>query len=267
MTLFFQVIPTFLLIFCRITSFFVVVPILSSKNVPMMFKIGLSVFISFIIFSTMALNKPIPIDGEYILLIIREMLIGVLLGFLGYLFFTVVQTAGSFMDMQIGFSMASVIDPLTGASSPMLGNLKYMIAVLLFLSFDGHHFLIRAIIDSYRWVPLDNQLFAHIYNGQISDFLFRSLSKMFYLSFQLAAPIVAALFLTDLGLGLLTRVAPQFNIFVIGAPLKMMLGFFLLVILFPELNSQFQNLFATIFDYMEKLLQLISGSQQSTPLK
>ncbi|KRF31913.1 flagellar biosynthetic protein FliR [Paenibacillus sp. Soil787] len=265
MTYFFQAIPIFLLIFCRITSFFVVVPILSSRNVPMMFKIGLSVFISFIIFATMGLGKPFPMDGEYLLLIIREMLVGVLLGFLAYIFFTVVQIAGSFMDMQIGFSMASVIDPLTGASTPMLGNLKYMIAVLLFLSFDGHHFLIRAIIDSYRWIPLDNQLFARIYDGQISNFLFQSLSKMFYLSFQLAAPIIAALFLTDLGLGLLTRVAPQFNIFVIGAPLKMILGFFLLVILFPELISQFQHLFATIFDYMEKLLQLISGTQQPSP--
>ena len=74
MAYFFQVIPIFLLIFCRITSFFVVVPILSSRNVPMMFKIGLSVFISLIIFATMGLDKPIPMDGEYILLIIREML-------------------------------------------------------------------------------------------------------------------------------------------------------------------------------------------------
>jgi flagellar biosynthetic protein FliR len=260
-----QAIPIYLLIFCRITSFFVVVPILSSRNVPMMFKVGLSVFISLIIFATMGMEKPIPIDGVYVLLVIREMLIGVLLGFLAYLFFTVVQTAGSFMDMQIGFSMASVIDPLSGTSTPMLGNLKYMIAVLLFLSFDGHHYLIRAIIDSYNWVPIDNELFSRIYDGKISDFLFQSLSKMFYLSFQLAAPIVAALFLTDLGLGLLTRVAPQFNIFVIGAPLKMILGFFLLVIIFPELISQFQQLFGTIFDYMEKMLQIIGGTQQTSP--
>lgn len=265
MTLVFQAIPIFLLIFCRITSFFVVVPILSSKNVPMMFKIGLSVFISFLIFASMGLDKPIPMDGEYVLLIIREMLIGILLGFLAYIFFSAVQIAGSFMDMQIGFSMASVIDPLTGTSSPMLGNLKYMIAVLLFLSFDGHHYLIRAIMDSYKWVPLDNQLFTRIYNGQISDFLFHSFGKMFYLSFQLAAPVIAALFLTDLGLGLLTRVAPQFNIFVIGAPLKMILGFFLLIVLFPELISQFQYLFSTIFDSMEKLLGLISGTQQPSP--
>ncbi|MDR6552804.1 flagellar biosynthetic protein FliR [Paenibacillus qinlingensis] len=231
----------------------------------MMFKVGLSVFISLIIFAPMGLGKTIPIDSIYLLLIIREMLIGVLLGFLVYLFFTVVQAAGSFMDMQIGISMASIIDPLTGASTPLIGNLKYMIAVLLFLSFDGHHYLIRAIIDSYKWVPIDNALFSHIYDGQISDFLLKSLSRMFYLSFQLAAPIVAALFLADLGLGLLTRVAPQFNVFVIGAPLKMILGFVLLVIIFPELISQFQHLFGTIFDQLEKMLQIMSGPTQTTP--
>ncbi|WP_312029505.1 flagellar biosynthetic protein FliR [Paenibacillus sedimenti] len=220
MELFFKVLPSFLLIFCRITSFFVVVPVLSSRNVPTMFKIGLSIFISLIAFTTLSINEPVLIDGQYVLLILREMLVGIVLGFLAYIFFTVVQTAGAIMDMQIGFSMANVIDPLTGVSTPMLGNLKYMVAVLLFLTFDGHHYFIRAIIDSYQWIPLNNQLFDRIYNGQISDFLFQSFSKMFYLSFQLAAPVVAALFLADLGLGLLTRVAPQFNIFVIGAPLK-----------------------------------------------
>ncbi|NEW05560.1 flagellar type III secretion system protein FliR [Paenibacillus sp. SYP-B3998] len=265
MALFFQMLPSFLLIFCRITSFFVVVPVFSSKNVPTMFKIGLALFISLIIFTGMGIQQPIPMDGQYVLLIIREILVGVLLGFLAYVFFTVVQTAGAILDMQIGFSMANVIDPLTGVSSPLLGNLKYMIAVLLFLSFDGHHFLIKAIIDSYRWIPLDNQLFDRIYHGQISDFLFRSFSKMFYLSFQMAAPIVAALFLADLGLGLLTRVAPQFNIFVVGAPFKLILGLVLLTFLFPELISQFQNLFAAMFDSMEKLLQLISGTQQTSP--
>ncbi|MGG1551153.1 flagellar biosynthetic protein FliR [Paenibacillus ferrarius] len=265
MAIFFQALPVFLLIFCRITSFFVVVPVLSSRNIPAMFKIGISMFISLITIAIVGWNQTIPMDGVYVLMIIREMLIGVALGFVVYIFFTVVQTAGAFMDMQIGFSMASVIDPLTGTSNPMLGNLKYMVAVLLFLSFDGHHYLIKAIIDSYKWVPLDNQMFARIYNGQVSDFLFQSLSKMFYLSFQLAAPVVAALFLTDLGLGLLTRVAPQFNIFVVGAPLKMILGFFILIFLFPELISQFQQLFGTAFDYVGKMLQLIGGGTSPAP--
>jgi len=265
MELFFQFWPTFLLVFCRITSFFVVVPILSAKNVPTTLKIGLSVFLSLIAFTGMGADQAVTFDAQYILLIVREILIGVLLGFVSYLFFTVVQIAGSFMDLQMGFSIANVIDPLTGVSSPMLGNLKYMIAMLLFLTFDGHHFLIRAILDSYQWVPLNNELFARIYGGQISDFLFKSFSTMFYLAFQLAAPVVAAMFLTDLGLGLLTRVAPQFNIFVVGVPLKLILGFMLLVLLFPELLSLFSGLFQSMFKTMEQLLQIISGTQPTPP--
>jgi flagellar biosynthesis protein FliR len=255
---FFLVWPNLMLIFCRITAFFVTVPVYSSRNVPTTFKIGLSVFMSFIIFASMGTSNPVPMDSQYVLLILREILVGVLLGFLVYLFFTAVQTAGSFMDIQIGFGIANVIDPLTGASAPMLGNLKYMIAILLFLAFDGHHFLIRAIIDSYQWIPIQNELFARIYNGQISDFLFKSFSTMFYLAFQLAAPVIAVMFLTDLGLGLLTRVAPQFNIFVVGVPLKMILGFLVIIIVFPELISLFHGLFVTIEDSIYKLMRLIS---------
>jgi flagellar biosynthesis protein FliR len=263
MELFFQIWPNLMLIFCRITAFFVVVPVLSSKNVPNTFKIGLSVFISLIIYAGIGTGNPVPIDSSYILLILREILVGVLLGFLAYLFFTAVQIAGSFMDIQIGFGIANVIDPMTGASAPLLGNLKYMIAMLLFLSFDGHHYLLGAIINSYKWVPLNNEIFARIYSGQVSEFLLKSFSAMFYLAFQLSAPVIAAMFLTDLGLGLLTRVAPQFNIFVVGAPLKMILGFLLLILLFPELLSQFHSLFSSMFEAIDKLLQLLAKPENS----
>jgi flagellar biosynthetic protein FliR len=255
---FFLVWPNLMLIFCRITAFFVTVPVYSSRNVPTTFKIGFSVFMTFIIFATLGTSNPVPMDSQYVLLILREILVGVLLGFLVYLFFTAVQTAGSFMDIQIGFGIANVIDPMTGASAPMIGNLKYMIAMLLFLAFDGHHFLIRAIIESYQWIPIQNELFSRIYNGQISDFLFKSFSAMFYLAFQLAAPVIAVMFLTDLGLGLLTRVAPQFNVFVVGAPLKMILGFMVIIIVFPELITMFHGLFVTIEDSIYKLMRLIS---------
>lgn len=259
MELFFQIWPNLMLIFCRITSFFVVVPVFSSRNIPNSFKVGLAVFVSFIVFAGIGMNDPVPLDSQYVLLIMREFLVGIVLGFLVYLFFTVVQVAGSFMDIQIGFAIANVIDPMTGTSSPMLGNVKYMIAILLFISLDGHHYLLRAIFESYEWIPLQNDMFSRIYERQISDFLMQSFSKMFYIAFQLAAPVVAALFLTDLGLGLLTRVAPQFNVFVIGVPLKIVLGLIVLFLLFPELLSQFQGLFATMLSALEKLMQIISS--------
>jgi len=254
-----QYLPNLLLIFCRITSFFMVVPIFSAKNVPMTLKIGLSFFITLIAFST--IDKTIIVmDGIFLIDAMKEIVIGLLLGFVGYLFFTLVQIAGSFMDMQMGFSMANIIDPMTGAQSPIIGNLKFMLATLLFLSLDGHYYFLRAIIDSYKWVPLSNQAFVHIYNGQVSDFLLTTFSIVFSLSFQMAAPMVTALFLVDVGLGILTRVAPQFNVFVIGMPLKILIGFILLTLLFPGFILLFTNMFTLMFSTMQKLVELL-GSQ------
>jgi flagellar biosynthetic protein FliR len=253
-----QYLPNLLLIFCRITSFFIVAPVFSARNVPNQFKVGLSFLITLVAFSTIDQNA-MTIDGAYLVSVMKEIVIGLLLGFVAYLFFTVVQISGSFIDMQMGFSMANIIDPMTGTQSPILGNLKFMLAVLLFLTFNGHHYFIHAIIDSYKWVPLSNEAFAHIYNGQVSDFLFKSFASVFELAFQMAAPMIAALFLIDVGLGILARTAPQFNIFVIGMPLKVLVGFVLLTLLFPGFLTLFSELFSLMFGAMQKLLDILAS--------
>lgn len=254
--------PAFLLILCRITAFFVTVPVFSSRNVPARFKIGLSVFIALIAFGSVT-GGNVPIDGMFVLLIARETLIGLMLGFIAYLFFTVVQIAGSFMDMQIGFSLANIIDPMSGTPSPILGNFKFMIGTMLFLSFNGHHALIKGIIQSYRWIPLDNDVFSRIYHGSVNEFLIKSLSQAFGLALQMAAPIVIALFLVDVGLGILARVAPQFNIFVVGIPVKLLVGLLLLILFVSAFPMLFRELFTTMFGAMENLLRMLGGNDGS----
>ncbi|TBL77742.1 flagellar biosynthetic protein FliR [Paenibacillus thalictri] len=249
--------PAFLLVFCRISAFFVVAPVFSSRNVPGTFKIGFTFFVALIAFTTVGFSSPVSFDTLYLLSIIRELLVGICLGFVSYLFFTVVQIAGSFVDIQMGFAIANVIDPMTGASSPVLGNLKYMLAMLLFLVFNGHHLLLKGIMESYTWIPLSNDLFAHMYSGELSDFMLKTFSTVFALSLQMAAPLVVAFFLTDVGLGLLARVAPQFNIFVLGMPLKILLGFILLILLFPGFIYIYEDLFTSMFQSMQKLIDLM----------
>lgn len=255
-----QSFPVFLLIFCRISAFFVVIPVFSSQSVPATFKIGLSFFVALVVFSSRGTDIVIPQDLTYILLVAREALIGLLLGFIGYLMFMTIQTAGSFIDIQIGFGIANVIDPMTGASAPIIGNFKYMIALLLFLSMNGHHYLLNAIVYSYNWVPLDNELFLKMIDGSLSDFLVRSFAQSFMLAFQMSAPLVTALFLTDIGLAFLARTAPQYNVFVIGVPLKIIIGLALLLILMPGLAALFRNLFDIMFASMQNLLGLMGKS-------
>lgn len=251
--------PIFLLIFCRITSFFVVAPVFSSRGVPNTFQIGLGFFISLIVFLSYGMSQTIVPNAEYVLIVMREILIGLMMGFVVYLFFSAVQTAGSLMDMQIGLAMANVVDPHTGVSAPLLGNFKYMLMLVVFLMMNGHHYVLTGLMNSYQWMPLDNELFSRMVSGSLTDYLTRVFGNTFLLALQVAAPLVVAMFLTDLGLGFLTKTAPQFNVFVIGVPLKLILGLFLIVLLMPSLAFLFEKLFSIMFDSLEGLFGIVQG--------
>lgn len=258
MELLMQVLPAFLLVLSRVTAFFVTVPIFSMRGVPAQFKVGIAFFVS--LFTVLSMNvESVPMDGIYIMTVIREVLIGILLGFVAYLFFTVTQIAGSFVDMQMGFGIANVVDPMTGAQSPILGNLKFFLAVLTFLAIDGHHYLLMGIMNSYDWVPLDNEFFTRIYEGSVSTFLLRTLSTMFVLAFQLSAPLITALFLVDVALGMLARTAPQFNVFVIGLPLKILVGYIVYLVMIPGFLFLFQQLFSHLFAALNEMLVTLQG--------
>nr|WP_123040055.1 flagellar biosynthetic protein FliR [Cohnella candidum]AYQ71994.1 flagellar type III secretion system protein FliR [Cohnella candidum] len=252
-----KVFPAFLLVFCRISAFFVSAPIFSTRNVPRTVKIGLAFFISVIVFLTIGFDTKVTADATYILAVFREVLAGLLIGYVSSLFFAAIQTSGALMDMQMGFGIANIVDPLTGVSAPMLGNLKYMLTILVFLSMNGHHYLLAAIMDSYRWLPLDNGLFGGIADGSVSDFLIRTFADTFMLALQISAPIVVSMLLTDVGLGLLARTAPQYNVFVIGIPVKILVGLALLIVLLPGFGGLFSMLFDDMFRSINKLLSIL----------
>lgn len=252
-------VPLFLLVFTRISAFFVAAPVFQIRNLPVQFKIGISAMLSIVTFSVVPISGIISIDGMYILLVIKELIIGLSLGFIAYLFFTAVQVSGSFIDMQMGFGIANVIDPQTGAQSPLMGNFKFIFAVLLFLSFNAHHVMIDAIIRSYEWVPLDRSWPNRLGSQGLTEFLISSFSAMFVFAFQMAAPIVGALFLTDVAMGIVSKAVPQVNIFIVGLPLKILVAFMLMVILVPGYLYLFQTLFVDMFRSMNTLLQILGG--------
>src|SRR5690625_2164330 len=161
------IIPVFLLILVRITAFFVTMPLFSYRTVPNIFKIGISFFLALIVFTTMNFEN-IVLDN-YIILLIKEAIIGLLIGLVAYIVISAVQIAGGFIDFQMGFAIANVIDPQTGAQSPLLGQYFYIIALLFLLSVDGHHLLIDGIFYSYHFIPID--AFIPFKDGTIADFV------------------------------------------------------------------------------------------------
>ncbi|MEN1966860.1 flagellar biosynthetic protein FliR [Lentibacillus sp. N15] len=250
-------IPAFLLVFVRVVSFFVVLPLFSYRTIPQTFKIGFSFFLALVMVNTVDAGN-IPLDDTYFLLLMKEALVGLFVGLIAYIILAAVQIAGGFIDFQMGFAIANVIDPQTGAQSPLTGQYFYMFALLFLLSVNGHYLLIDGIYYSYQLIPLDH--FIPFRDGSIADFLIDTFNQMFVIAFQMAVPIVGCLFLVDVALGIIARTVPQLNVFVVGLPLKIGVSFIAILFFLSLYILLVKKLFATMFDTMRGLMQLFGGA-------
>lgn len=250
--------PAFLLILVRVTSFFVMMPLFSYRTIPAQHKIGLGFFLSWLIFY--AIHPPaIQVDGVYFLLIIKEALVGILIGFTAYLILSAIQVVGGFIDFQMGFSIANVIDPQTGAQSPLMGQYLYTFALLFLLSLDGHHLLIDGIYNSYHFIPI-TQPWLPFGNSNMAMYLVRSFSSMFLVAFQMSIPIVGSLFMVDVALGIVARTVPQLNIFVVGMPVKIIGGLIIIMVTMGVMLTLVTHLFDIMLQTMRDMMELLGGS-------
>jgi flagellar biosynthesis protein FliR len=247
--------PAFLLVFARVASFFATLPLFSYRTIPAVHKIGLSFFLSWMMF--FAISKPtIPLDGMYVLLVIKEVLVGLCIGLFAYMIMSAIQIVGGLIDFQMGFAIANVIDPQTGAQSPLVGQYLYTFALLLLLSVNGHHLLLDGVFYSYRFIPLDH--WPHLDDGP--KYIVKSFSTMFIIAFQMSVPLVGSLFLVDVALGIVARAVPQLNIFVVGFPVKIAAAFILLIATMATLFIAVRHLFDMMFLAMRELMKLLGGT-------
>ncbi len=250
--------PAFLLIFVRVTSFFLMMPLFSYRTIPASHKIGLGFSLSIIMFSTIGAPE-IAIDNAYFLLIMKEAMVGLFIGFIAALMMSAIQIAGGLIDFQMGFAIANVIDPQTGAQSPLMGQYLYTIALLFLLTVNGHHLLLDGIFYSYNFVPID-QVMIPFGNENIAEFIILSFNKMFIIAFQMSLPVVGSLFLVDVALGIVARTVPQLNIFVVGLPVKIGVSFLVLIAVLGVLMMVISDLFSTTLATMRTLMELIGGA-------
>ncbi|MFV9509844.1 flagellar biosynthetic protein FliR [Tepidibacillus sp. LV47] len=250
----------FLLIFIRITSFFVTAPVFSSKGIPILYKLGIAFFISLIILPVIKVNvTDLTLDGTYLVYLFREILVGLVLGWIGQMLLMAVQVAGSLLDMQIGFAIANVIDPQTGIQSPLMGNFKYIFAILLLLTLDGHHLFLDGIVSSFYKIPIAKDWLSQIHHDSMNRFGLDIFQSMFIIAFKMAAPIIGTIFLSDMALGIVSRTVPQLNIFVVGLPIKIIVTFLMLLLIAPGFIYILKQLFEEIFISMRQLLDLMGS--------
>ncbi|MEW9051247.1 MAG: flagellar biosynthetic protein FliR [Neobacillus sp.] len=250
--------PLFLLVFVRLTCFFVTAPLWMERQVPGRFKVGTAFFISLLVVGLIQPGQLIEMDTMFILLVLKEAVVGLALGFLSMALLYAVQLAGSFIDLQSGFAMSAMFNPQTGVQEHITGRFFYILAMLFFLSIDAHHVLIRGVLASYDWLPIDAWLPSNVSEHfvQLSLMLMKDL---FWIAFLIAVPIVATIFLVDIALGILAKTVPQMNLFVVGIPVKIVVHYIVLFIFIPVFLAVLEKLVQTLVHSFAQMLKILGA--------
>lgn len=224
------------LITVRVTTLFMFIPVLNSREIPKVLKVGIGVFVALIALP-FVVKTGYKFDdnsaGLYFLAILNEFLVGATIGFLVYLFISLFILSGEYYSMQIGFGIVNTFDPLSQTTMPILGQFQSMIAFFVFILLRAHYYLIIAIISSYKYFPYYT-LKKHAY---VTESMIKYFSDVFYIALILAIPIIGVLLIVSLITGLLSKVAPQINLLVIGFPINIIIGIGTLILLEPLLYT------------------------------
>ena len=212
----------FLFVFFRVGALVLFVPILGSRQVPSSMKIGFILFLSIVIFPLVE-GRPLPEPRgifDLAIFLISDVTIGLGIAFITRLIFTAVQIAGTVVDFQMGFGVVNVLDPQTDTQVSVTAQFHNIIAILIFLAIDAHHFIIQAIVESFFIINPAEINFASI----TPEYMLYLFSATFTTAVKIAAPIMAILFFLSVGLGLVARTVPQMNVFIVGFPLQIGVG-------------------------------------------
>ncbi|WP_100330924.1 flagellar biosynthetic protein FliR [Bacillus xiapuensis] len=251
-------ISVLLLMIVRVSAFFVTMPLFSYRTIPAMHRICFSVVLAWMMYY--AIDAPsLQVNGQYFMLIIKEALVGLMIGLVAYIILSAIQIAGGFIDFQMGFAIANVIDPQTGVQSPLVGQYLYMFSLLLLLALNGHHLMLDGIFYSYQLIPLE-QTSIPFGDGRMAEYISRMFNSMFIIAFQMAMPVVAVLFLVDVALGIVARTVPQLNIFVVGFPVKIGVAFIVLLVVMGVMLAVVQQLFEMMLYTMRDVMKLMGGA-------
>ncbi|WP_462325344.1 flagellar biosynthetic protein FliR [Desulfoplanes sp.] len=221
---------SFLLTFFRISLLIFLLPFFGGEGVPKMVKGATCLLLSFALWPTLSFEG-VSFPGHpfsIVLMLLSELLLGLTIGLVVRFLFAALQTGGTIIGFQMGFSMVNVVDPDSGMSESVASHFLYMIALLTFLCVNGHLYLLHALSLSFKFIPPGGMVITpHMYKG-ILDFS----GQIFVLAVKIAAPVMIAIFLVDLSLALISRAAPQMNVLIVGFPIKITVGFLFLGILF-----------------------------------
>jgi len=228
----------FVMILLRVSSFLLSSSIFNSMQIPTPVKILFSLCLTLLIYESNK-NIIIPVDGVVVFYAFKEVFIGLALGMLTRFFFHAIAMGSEMISMSLGLNAASAFNPISGISSNLIEQFQGLLAVLVFLSIQGHHLLIAGITQSFEFIPITTM---SLKMSGLSEFVFWS-KNLFEIAIKVSAPVVSSLFLVNLSMGILGRAVPQINVFVTSFQVTILVGFLVIFISMPLfLNEMVQIL-------------------------
>jgi flagellar biosynthetic protein FliR len=249
-----------LLVFVRTAGIFTIAPIFGSHQVPMQVRVAISLGLA-LVFVPLCLGSagaaPLAPDVfTMAMLVVKEAMVGLLIGFVTILVFFAIQAAGEFIDVQSGFAFASQVDPTFGSQAGVCGRFHNILAGLLFFVTNAHFILLSGLSDSFRAVPVGAfEMNPAIVGGTLDIF-----TGLFAVALRIAAPVIAAVFLADVAMALVARAVPQMNILMVGMPLKLGVGLVGMMIALPVAVALSRNTLGDLSVYTNSLLRLLVAS-------
>ncbi|MBL8376890.1 MAG: flagellar biosynthetic protein FliR [Burkholderiales bacterium] len=217
--------------FLRILALIGTAPVLSHRVIPARVKVGLALAITIVVAPTLPAPPPAALASWNALgLVAQQVAIGAALGFVLRLIFTAIEFAGDLIGLSMGLSFATMVDPQNSDQSPLIGSVLGVIASLVFISLNGHLIMINGVVESFRVFPPGSMPGGHA--TQWRDFALMG-AEIFRLGLTLALPVVAALLVVNLAIGVMTRAAPQLNLMSFGFPAALLAGIWMMWIAMP----------------------------------
>jgi len=244
---------SFLLTLMRISVVLFMFPLFDANTIPTQWKASASLIL------TMAIWPSVSISGlgmpshpfEIVLLLFGEIVLGLALGLSVKFFFAGIQSGGEIIAMQMGFSMINFADPLSGNNTGLIAHFLYMVSTLTFLALDGHLHMLRALVHTFDFAPVGDLVFRE---SLLRGFIHLS-GNIFLFAIKIVSPVMAVLFLIEVGLGMLTRATPQLPVMEVGFPLKISVGLFFISMLFTVLAAETERFVIGIGPMFDNILR------------
>jgi flagellar biosynthetic protein FliR len=238
----------------RVGAMIFVAPLFGGSTVPTQTKILFSLMLSLIllpmvpVISQAGLIEIVPLAW----LGVNELLVGLVMGIAMVFIFAAVQYAGQIIDFQMGFAIVNLIDPTQDIQIPVMGFFHFLIAILIFLAMDAHHWIIRALVDSFEIVPIMTAGFSGLVIGSIS----KAFGDLFVIAMRIAAPTIAVLMLYNASLGIIAKTVPQINLLIVGFPVRIALGMIVvglsMTFFYPYLSTAFDLMVVNVYSILHR---------------